>query len=338
MKRQQRSTLHDVADQSGVSYQTVSRVINNHPSVSPETRARVERAIAMLNYRPNKVAKSLVVKQSNTLAVLTFGMNQFGPTQMMLNIERASKELGYDLVFSNINAPTYDQIKHALDSLSERQVDGILAISPVPGMSYDEMMRLSGHAPIVQIDTELGLEVPSVVVNQRYGSQIITEHLLNLGHTRLAEISGPLNWLGAQARHEQWYETLTGAQLTPGPSVEGDWTATSGYHAVHRLLSTGITFTALVVGNDQMALGAIYALHEYHLHVPEDVSVVGFDDIPESAYFMPPLTTVRQDFSQLGDVGVRYLLERIQHPDAPPRQHVIYPTLVIRRSAARPRD
>ncbi len=332
--KKQRSTLHDVAEQSGVSYQTVSRVINNHPSVSPDTRARVERAIARLNYRPNKVAKSLVAKQSNTLAILTFGLNQFGPAQMVLNIERASKELGYDLIFSNVSAPSNEQIKHALDSLSERQVDGILAISPLPAMSYDEMTRLSGHVPIVQIDTQLGLEVPSVVVNQNYGSQIVTEHLINLGHKQIAEISGPLDWLGAQARHTQWLDTIVDAGLTPGSSVEGDWTANSGYHAAHRLLSLGVPFTALVVGNDQMALGAIYALHEYNLRVPDDVSVVGFDDIPEAAFFMPPLTTIRQDFNQLGDIGVRYLLERIQQPDAPPRQHVIYPKLVIRRSAA----
>ncbi len=337
MTKHRRHTLHDVAEQAGVSYQTVSRVVNDHPNVSPETRDRVRSAIARLGYRPNKLAKSLVAKHSNTLGLLTFGLNNYGPAQMVLNIERASKELGYDLIFSNVNEVTHEGIRKALTNLSERQVDGIVSIAPVAGITYAQMAHMCQGIPLVQIDPEMGLEVPSIIVDQQYGSKLITAHLLNLGHRRIAEISGPLNWFGALARHQAWEAAVRGAGCTPGCSVEGDWTANSGYHAVYRLLSLDAGFTALVVGNDQMALGAIYALHESNLRVPEVVSVVGFDDIPEAAFFNPPLTTVRQDFNQLGDISVRYLLERMQTPDAPPRQQILYPKLVVRKSSAPPR-
>jgi DNA-binding LacI/PurR family transcriptional regulator len=180
------------------------------------------------------------------------------------------------------------------------------------------------------------LNVPSVMFDQRFGSHLATEHLIKLGHRRMSEISGPLNWFDAMARHQQWESSLRDARLTPSNSVEGDWTAIGGYNALHRLLEAGSDFTALVVGNDQMALGAMRALREHNLHVPGDVSVVGFDDIPEAAYFEPPLTTVRQDFSQLGEIGVRYLISRIRQPDEPPKQHIIFPQLIVRDSTTPP--
>ena len=334
--KKQRYTLHDVAKRAEVSYQTVSRVINEHRSVSPETRSRVQQVIAELGYQPNMVAKSLAANRSHTLAVLTFGMTHYGPTQMVVNIERTAKELGYDLIFSNVNEPTYDPIRKALDNLTGRRVDGILAISSVVGITYEQMVSLCHGIPVVQIDPQIGLDVPSVVVDQKYGSRLVTEHLIGLGHTQIAEISGPLNWFGAVARHQEWLATLDTAHLNPMKSIEGDWSAKSGYLAVEQLLKSDPGFTALVVGNDQMALGAMYALQERDLRVPEDVSVVGFDDIPEAAFFHPALTTVQQDFSELGAMGVRYLLEFIQSAETPVKQHCLSPKLVIRQSACPP--
>lgn len=336
-KRPRGKTLHDVAEYSGVSYQTVSRVINHHPNVSPDTRERVQNAIDTLGYKPNKVAKSLAGRQSNTLALITFGMNYYGPTQMILNIERVSKELNYDLIFSNVNESSGEQIGRVVESLSGRQVDGIVAILPVEGATYDELVALCPDIPIVQIDPKIGAAIPSVVVEQAYGCQMVTEYLIQLGHRRIAEISGPLNWFGAQARHQQWQQTMRQSGLLTDLSVEGDWTPHGGYGAVQHLLKHSSDFTAIVAGNDQMALGVIHALREQHLRVPEDVSVVGFDDMPEAAYFQPPLTTVRQDFSQLGVAAVEYLLERIDNPDVLLKQHVIYPQLIIRQSAVAPK-
>jgi DNA-binding LacI/PurR family transcriptional regulator len=332
-----RHTLRDVAERAGVSYQTVSRVINNHPYVATDTRIRVLEAIEALGYRPNKAAQSLAGRRSQTLAVITFGMDYFGPAQMVINIEHAAKAAGYDLIFSNVAEPVSEAIRSAMERIGRWQVEGLILITPVPGVEYEEIAGLHPDTPVVLMDAPLGSATPSVVVDQGYGSQLVTRYLLELGHTSLCEISGPLNWFGAVARHVTWLKTLDEAGLQPGRSIEGDWTAVSGYEAARRLLASGARFTALVVGNDQMAVGALRALREAGRRVPEDVSVVGFDDIPEACCFAPPLTTVRQDFGQLGKRGIEYLVQRIQEPDTRAEQRVIYPELIVRNSAAPPR-
>ncbi|MBE0689324.1 MAG: substrate-binding domain-containing protein [Anaerolineae bacterium] len=330
-----RVTMLDVAKQAGVSYQTVSRVINHHPSVAPETRERVLSVIGALNYRPNKAARSLAARQSRTIAVITYTMAYYGPTQMVVNIERNAREAGYDVIFSNIEPMSGDGIDAAVERLTQWAVDGVLLIAPVASNRYAHLVQEVSDIPLIQIDIAPGAPVPSVIVDQRYGSRIITQHLISLGHRRICEISGPLYWFGALARHEGWQETIKNANLEPVASVEGDWTAKSGYAAAQSLLDKH-RFTALVVGNDQMALGAISALHARGVRVPEDVSVVGFDDIPESAYFLPPLTTIRQDFSELGRQGLDYLVGLIQGLQDGDGQHVITPELVVRDSTAPP--
>lgn len=327
-----RVTLHDVADYCNVSYQTVSRVVNDNPHVSKETRRRVLRAIKELNYQPNHVARSLVTRRSNLIEVITFGSGHYGPSQMVAHVERAARKQGYNLILTNIGEMSLDEIRAAINSLSGRLVDGLIMVTPVIGVQYEELVDLCGGIPFVMIDTPLGSTTPSVVINQRHGSQIATQHLIDLGHRHICEISGPLRWHGAIARHESWLETLKAAGITPGRSEEGDWTAWSGYEAARRLLDSDCQFTALVVGNDQMALGAMRALREAGLRVPDDVSVVGFDDIPEAACFEPPLTTMRQNFDMLGSQSVEYLLDLMLHPDTPLQQRVLYPYLVERQS------
>ncbi|MBZ0281421.1 MAG: substrate-binding domain-containing protein [Anaerolineae bacterium] len=327
-----RVTLHDVAEHSGVSYQTVSRVINGNPHVAKETRQRVLRAIKELNYQPNSAARSLVTRRSNLIEIITFGGHHYGPSQMVLHVESAARKRGYNLIVSNIQEMTPDNVQVAVNSVSGRLVDGIIMITPVMGVAYDDLADLCKGIPFVMIDTELGSITPSVVINQRFGGQLAAQHLIDLGHQVICEISGPLHWYGALARHESWLVTLESAGFSPGQSVEGDWTAVGGYHAARRLLNSGAQFTGLVVGNDQMALGAMRALREHGLRIPEDVSVMGFDDIPEAACFEPPLTTIRQDFSVLGSQSVEYLVDRIDYPDTPLQQRVLYPSLIERQS------
>lgn len=327
-----RVTLHDVAEYCGVSYQTVSRVVNGNPHVAKETRQKVLRAIKELNYQPNSAARSLVTRRSNLIEIITFGGHHFGPSQMVIHVESAARKRGYNLIVSNILEMTLENVQVAINSLSGRLVDGIIMITPVLGVDYNELEALCNGIPFVMIDTELGSITPSVVINQRFGGQLATQYLIDLGHKSISEISGPLDWYGALARHESWLGTLEAAGLTPGYSVEGNWTAMGGYFAAQRLLEMSVNFTGLVVGNDQMALGAMRALREHGLRIPEDVSVIGFDDIPEAACFEPPLTTVRQDFSILGNQSVEYLLDRISQPDTPLQQRVLYPTLIERQS------
>lgn len=335
MARPRKATMRDVAREAGVSYQTVSRVINDHPSVAPATRERILQVIAKLNYRPSKVARSLVTRQSRTLSVVTYGLSHYGPTQMMANIEQAAKSSDYDLIFANIN-PDDDQeeLFAIIQDMERHSIDGLILIAPVRWIPFDHLVEQFRHLPIVQLDVARGASVPSVVIDQHEGGYEVTNHLLELGHMKLAEISGPLDWYGAQARHAGFLQALSDANLVPAASIEGDWTPQSGYECAQQLLDNE-NFTALVVGNDQMALGAIRALHERNLCIPEDISIVGFDDIPEAPYFSPPLTTVRQEFSQLGKLGVEYLVSIIED-SAITQQKTISPRLIVRKSTAPP--
>ncbi|MBI5957913.1 MAG: substrate-binding domain-containing protein [Chloroflexi bacterium] len=327
-----RVTLDDVARAAGVSSQTVSRVVNEHPYVSERTRRRVLEAIRKLDYRPNRAARSLATQQSHMLGIITYGFPFYGPAQMMRYVEQTARARGYGVSFATVNDLSLSEIGKALQNLGDHAVDGLVLITPVIGATPGELERLCGGIPLVRIDAELGSPVPSVVIDQRQGSRLATQYLIDRGHQRIGEIHGPLNWFGARARHDSWNETLLAAGLTPGPFVGGDWTARGGYEAAHQLLDQRISVTALVIANDQMALGAMRAIRERGLRVPEDVSVVGFDDIPEAAYFDPPLTTIRQNFPALGEQSVDYLITLIASPETFFHQRVLYTELIERQS------
>lgn len=333
--RQRRATLHDVAQRAGVSHQTVSRVVNGHPSVAAATRSRVLQAIRELDYAPNRVAQSLATRRSMTVGIISYGTTYYGPSQMVTHIEAALKAAGYGLVYAGLGDLSVDVVREEIGSLREKLVDGLVLVTPVGGGHLAETSALI-HLPFVMIDTMLGERVPSVVIDQHFGARLATRHLIEKGHEAIGEISGPLTWSGAKQRHEGWLSALSEAGLQAGPSVEGDWTAAGGYQAARCLLERPCGFTGLVAGNDQMALGAMRALREAGRRVPDDVSVVGFDDIPEAAYFEPPLTTVRQDFKTLGAQAVDLLLARIEVPDAPAHQRVLYPELIERSSVGSP--
>lgn len=331
-------TLADVAELAGVSAQTVSRVVNNHPYVSDGTRRRVQEAIDRLGYRPNRAARSLATQRSSMLGIISFGSSHYGPAQMVNQIEEAARAQGYGVTLKAIASMTPHDLRRAIDDLGDRAVDGLVFITPVVGVSHAALAQVCGGVPYVQIDTEASARVPSVSIDQQVGGRLAAQHLLELGHTRIASINGPLEWYGAQARCAGWKAALAAAGLTVGPIAAGDWSARSGYEAAHRLLKTGIAFSALLVANDQMALGAIRALRDSGLRVPEDVSIVGFDNIPEAAYFDPPLTTVHQDFAALGEQSVEYLVALINNPNTPPHQRVLYPHLIERQSTRSFRD
>ena len=333
MKTSQRAkTLDDVAQHSGVSYQTVSRVINNHPSVSDETRKRVLKSIQELKYRPNRAARSLVTNRSDTIAIISFGTTYYGPGQMLSNITQHAKKRGYRVSPSAVEQLRREEITAALDNLHEHLIDGLIIIAPILSDFTTEIKELIGSIPFIQIDTKPQPGQASVGIDQGYGSRLAVEHLIGLGHRKIAEISGPMTWYDAIMRHKSWMDTMDQHGLPHALSVEGHWSAQSGYAGMQSLLKSRADFTAVVVGNDQMALGAMAALSEHGLRIPEDVSVVGFDDIPESAYFLPSLTTVHQDFSALGEQSVEYLVSLIKQPHTPVHQRVLYPELVIRKS------
>lgn len=333
MNQQKRVTMIDVARAAGVSHQTVSRVINQDPKVAPETRQRVLQVIDALNYHPSRVARGLAARQTRTLAVITYDLSYYGPTQIVLNIERAAREAGYDILFINIDPADEPGLSSVANRVRGWAVDGALLIAPVADQHYDDMVEQFDGLPLVQLDVAAGVDVPSVIIDQHLGGYRITEHVIQLGHRAICELRGPLDWHGAVARHAGLEAALAAHGLASVGSVEGNWTAESGYQAVESLLEMG-HFTALIAANDQMALGAISALSARGLGVPDDISVVGFDDIPEARFFAPPLTTVRQDFSMVGHSGLEMLIAMIEQPEKGPyRQRVIEPTLVVRESA-----
>ena len=334
-----RPTLNDVARLAGVSYQTVSRVINNHPNVARRTRDRVVAAIRSLDYRPNQAAQVLATGRSHTLQLLTYDLEYYEPLSKMVH---AAKQLGYAMTVAEFR---YDVEKipllEALESLSTRMIDGVVIITPYTVPTFDEMQEASQALPLVVTGTKMGAQVPSVVFDQRAGTELALNHILSLGHRQIAEISGPReahpgrNYCGhwdAVIRHQTLQDQLAAHGLTPGSSVQGDFSIEGGYRAAQALLTHKNPFTAIVVGNDRMALGALRALREHSIRVPDDVSVVGYDDMSEAAYFDPPLTTVRQDLTLLCRESVQYLIAMIDDHATSIHQRVLYPELVVRES------
>lgn len=323
----------DVAKLSGVSYQTVSRVINDHPYVSDDTRQKVREAIETLNYRPNKAATKLRSKLSKTIAIILYGSWFNGPVQIALNVELAAKTSGFDVIISNVTE-TEQQVTEALEHVKDWGVDGVVVILPADGLPIKKIQSICGEIPVVFIDSTDSKRVPSVVLDEATGTRQIIEYLIGLGHQNFCEISGPLSWYSAKIRHQTCLDVLHQHQLPAPVYVESNWSTPGGYQATRRLLEQGNSFTAIIAANDSMAIGAYRALHQAGLSVPDDVSVVGFDDIAESAYLTPPLTTIRHNFIQLGTVGFESLLTLMDDPAANVEQKMIAPYLVIRESTA----
>lgn len=331
--KKSRATMLDVADMAGVSYQTVSRVINNHPYVSDDARQKVQNAIDTLGYRPSKAATKLRSRLSKTIAIILYGSWFHGPVQIALNAEMVAKTSGFDVILVNVTE-TEEQVIRALEHVKDWSVDGVIMIIPAQGISAEQITAICDDIPVVYIDSQPSPRLPSISLDDRYGTQKVIEHLIELGHRQFCEISGPLNWHSGQLRHQACVETLKLHGIEPAIHIEGNWSTPGGYQATRRLLEKGHRFSAVIAANDSMALGAYRALHQAGLSVPDQVSVVGFDDILEAAYFTPPLTTVSHDFIQLGALGFEYLMQLMDNPDTVIEQKLIRPKLIVRESTA----
>jgi DNA-binding LacI/PurR family transcriptional regulator len=326
------ATLDDVAARCGVSYQTVSRVANGSPLVADATRARVLEAIAELDYRPNLAARRLATRRSSLIGMVGTKVTYYGPAQVMISIEESAKRLGYNLMFAAVERGSDSEIRAAVEALCEHQVDGLVIAVSLKGR-IDLVRKVSRGVPFVTNGAGAPPEVPTVVVDQRHGVRLATRHLIELGHRRIACIAGPPGWPASKDRRSAWAQTLRSAGLEPGPCVEGDWSAGSGYLAAMRLLETASgQFTAIVAGNDHMALGALRALHAKGIAVPGEISVVGYDDLPESRFFEPPLTTVHHDFAWEGEHCIELLFRAIKKESIEPMRHIQRTELVIRES------
>ena len=334
-KRNKNLTIYDIAGRTGVSYQTVSRVLNGMPHVSPATRERVQAVMQEVGFRPNMTARQLAGQRSTTVGLVTFATGFYGPAQIVANCEQASKEMGLSFMFSGIVDQTTPEIRRAVNELCAHQVCGILLYLPMD-IDLRDLQEVCRNVPIVAVDSNLGCKCPTIYINQELGSRIATQHLIQCGHQKIAYLQGPPFWRAAELRFNGWLKELNAAGLSPGPVITGNWTAESGFETTQKLVAQHWgEYSALVVANDQMALGAIRAFEESGIEIPRAISVVGFDDIPEAAFFRPPLSTIKQDFATLASSSVKCLMRQLNQNKAG-RLQTIQPTFVGRQSTAAP--
>jgi DNA-binding LacI/PurR family transcriptional regulator len=327
--------MTDVARLAGVSHMTVSRVINDHPNVRAQTRSRVLDAIRTLGFKPNSAARTLATRRSNTLGIVTVDTTLFGPPSMLYGFEQAARDAGFFVTVASVRSLTRKSVAAAVDRLCEQAVEGVVAI--VPHDAGTEALRsIASALPVIAIGVGEGSHVPTVGIDNAAGATMATEHLLRLGHATVHHVAGPQSWPEARERLSGWHRALEAVGAPIPEWLAGTWSARSGYELGRRLLKDAAV-TAVFCANDHMALGVLRAFAEAGRQVPADVSVVGFDDIPEAPFMIPPLTTVRQDFGALGRRSVELLSELWAGTEPDAAQSVrLTPELKVRRSGARP--
>lgn len=328
-------TLTDVARLAGVSTMTVSRVINGHAKVAADTRERVLAAMASLDYRPNMLARGLASGRSHSIGVLTVDTTLYGPRAALRGIEVAARDRGYSVTIAHLTDSDRTAVAQGANLLRSRSSDGVILLQPL----ISEAPPNGGPSdlpPMVAIHAGTPGNYPVVSVDQAQGARLATEHLLSLGHRMVWHIAGPENWYESRERVRGWRDSLADSGIQAPPVVRGDWSAASGYAAARQLLAEP-QVTAIFVANDSMALGTLHAMYELGLRCPEDVSLVGFDDYPEAEFFSPGLTTIRQDFDEIGRLSVGLLLDLIESGSASTQHLLLEPELVLRASTAAPR-
>lgn len=316
LRNSQKVTIKDVAKAAGVSTQTVSRVINDRPDVSEKTRERVKKIIDKLDYAPNIIARSLSRGTSNTLGVIGFGLEYYGSTSVIRGIERKANQLGFSILLSLLDEYEVSRVDHILQGLMARQVEGVIWAIPGIGKSLQGLTEKFQDVdiPVIFLNKEQTENNIVVALNNRLGGRLATEHLIEQGRPSVGIITGPADWWEAREREIGWRETMhqNGQTELEGMKEEGDWSAASGELALYRLKERNPEMDGVFVSNDQMALGALQAARQLNINVPEDLAVVGFDDVPEAAYFYPKLTTIRQNTRKLGALAVEKLYESIK--------------------------
>jgi DNA-binding LacI/PurR family transcriptional regulator len=344
MSRNNQITILKVAETAGVSKQTVSRVINNHPDVADVTRNHVQQVIIELGYHPSAVARSLTKQRTHTIAVVTAGLNLVGPSSVLNGITLKAEELGYALLIKNLAGFRVDDYQNMVRFLNEMRVEGVAWACPDIGHYRQEMIeKLSGLPTPVVFQGSAPLENALFVIVDNYaGGCQAARHLIDQGFHSIAHISGPLSFADAEERKSGWNDTLEKAGMPPTPShsTEGDWSAASGAVAAATLLDAYPEMDAIFVANDQMAMGAMQTIQERGLRIPADIAVIGYDNIAESAFSSPPLSTIAQDFELMGAKTIELLVDVINiqrnGKDLSALRPVrLLPDLVIRKSSLR---
>jgi LacI family transcriptional regulator len=341
MTEKKKTTIYDVAKEAGVSRQTISRVLNNRPDVSRETRKRIKDIIERLDYHPSAIARSLRSPKSFTLGVVTAGLKYVGPSRTLSGITQGAEELGYGLLLKELASFSANNVYPLLQLFQAHHVDGIIWAAPEIGDNRNWLADLPSEldVPIIFLTMERREDVSIVTIDNCWGGRLATEHLIGLGRTRIGHISGPLDWWEARQRKQAWEDVLSEAGLPSNERmwVEGNWSSKSGKFAIGELLNKFPEMDAIFVGNDQMALSVLQTAAERGIRVPDDLAVVGFDGIAESEFFSPSLSTVYQNQDELGRTTVQELVrlidEKLQDDTViQPSQISLKPELIVRES------
>ncbi len=339
-----RATIKEVASVAGVSTQTVSRVINERPDVSPETRKRVQEVIKELSFQPSALARSLISQRSYTLGVVTAGLRHIGPSRTLSGITSAAAEAGYSLLLKEL--PDYDteDITPIFQAFLSQHVDGIIWAVPQVGenRNWENNPLAEIDIPLVYMTMETRENLSIVSIDNYLGGRMAMSHLLEQGCRKIGHISGPLDWWEARQRMAAWKDALLEAGLDASDrySVEGTWSSASGALGIEMLYHQYPTMDAVFVANDQMALGVLQFFAEKKIRIPEDIAVAGFDNISESAFFYPPLTTVQQDQNLVAKIAVEEVIKIIEagwqgSEPVRPQSIILPPTLIVRDSSLR---
>lgn len=315
-----RMSMADVAAAAGVSGQTVSRVVNGSPRVDPETRARVEAAMARLGYRPHRAARALRTGRTHTIGLVAATLATVGNSRMLQAVADAAAARGYALAVVTLG--DRGDISAAFERLRDQGVDGAIVLNEATELARG---AAASDLSLIVVDSPPDPRFGIVVADHAGGARAAVQHLLALGHATVHHLAGPASSFAAAERERGWREALDAAGIAAPTLVRGDWTAASGRAAAESLLRS----TAVFVANDQMALGLLHAFSDHGRRVPQEVSVVGFDDIDDAADYLPPLTTVRQDFDRLGEEAVTALVSAID--GATERRRDVVPTRLVER-------
>ncbi len=335
MNKPNKVTIRDVAAAAGVSYQTVSRVINDRPDVAQETRRRVWQVIESLGYQPSAIARGLASKRTYTLGLITADFSDYFFTQVIVGAEVEARKHDYFFMLCSTERNPDDEPEY-LRLLTERQVDGILFARPSTEEDNRHIVSLLRRGvPLVTTAYHVpGEDLTVVDVDNIDGGLKATQCLIDGGHRHIGVITGPPDWKSVSDRTRGYRLALEQAGIPfDGSLVEpGDWSFESGYQAVGRLLERAPHLTALFAQNDRMAVGAMRALREKGHRIPDDVAIVGYDDIPMAAYSHPPLTTIHQPMQEVGEIATGKLIELIDDPDAE-REEILLKTKLVRRGS-----
>lgn len=329
------ATMKDVARRAGVSTSTVSHVINNNRFVSEGVREKVERVIRELNYAPSALARSLKINQTHTIGMLLTASSNPFYAEVVRGVEDSCYERGYSLILCN-TAGDEQRMNRSLETLLQKRVDGLLIMCTESHLPSADILNRYPSIPTVMMDWAPFEGRGDIIQdNALLGGELATQHLIDSGYTQIACIAGPLDKTPARMRLEGYQNAMAknGLDILPGYIVKGDFEFQGGYNAMIELLALETPPQAVFTSNDAMAVGVYHALYQAGLQIPQDMAVMGYDDIELARYLSPPLSTIHQPKNELGELAIDTLIHRLRDPDVSQQTLVLTPELIIRGSA-----